>query len=111
MKRTVVLVSCLAALAGVLVVAPGCANNPFFPSLFRKGTVLTYKQYLSIDQSATPTPTADFVLKTLGTPMEVRDRDGRIREIDYHAYSLNDDMKIATFFFDANQKLVKKDLW
>jgi len=111
MKRTLVLVSCVVALGGVLVAAPGCANSPFFPSLFVKGEVLTYAQYLSVDQSATPAPTADYVLKKLGTPMEVRDRDGKIREIDYHAYSLNDDMKIATFFFDANQKLVKKDLW
>ena len=111
MKRTFVVALHLAALSGVVVAAPSCASNPVFPSLFLKGTVLTYPQYLSIDQAATPAPTADMVLKSLGTPMEVRDRDGLIREIDYHAYSLNGDLKIATFFFDANQKLVKKDLW
>jgi hypothetical protein len=111
MMRKLVLVSCLATLGGALVVSGGCTSSPLFPTMFLKGQILTYEQYLSVDQSATPAPTADMVLKKLGTPMEVRDRDGLIREIDYHAYSLNGDMKIATFFFDANQKLVKKDLW
>jgi hypothetical protein len=111
MIRKLVVVSCLATLGGALVVAGGCTSSPLFPTMFLKGTVLTYQQYLSVDQSASPSPTPKIVLAKLGTPMEVRDRDGLIREIDYHAYSLNGDMKIATFFFDANQKLVKKDLW
>jgi hypothetical protein len=78
---------------------------------FLKGECLTYEQYLSIDQSANPAPTADQVLKTLGAPLAVRDRDGIRRRIDYYAYSLNGDLKIAEFRFDANEKLVEKQLW
>jgi hypothetical protein len=111
MKRTLVLVCGLSSVFGVLAVAPACSVVNPMKTWFMKGDVLTYEEYLSVDQAQKPTPTADMVMKKLGTPMEVRDRDGAIREIDYHAYSLNDDLKIATFFFDANQKLAKKDLW
>ena len=111
MKRTLLLVCGLSSTFGVLFVAPACSVVNPMKTWFMKGTILSYDEYLSVDQAQKPTPTAAMVMSKLGSPLEVRDRDGVIREIDYHAYSLNDDLKIATFMFDANQKLVKKDLW
>jgi outer membrane protein assembly factor BamE (lipoprotein component of BamABCDE complex) len=93
--------------AGALLLS-GCTTVRCW---FVKGECLTYEQYLSIDQSANPAPTADQVLKTLGNPLAVRDRDGVRRRVDYYAFSLNGDLKIAEFTFDANEKLVKKELW
>jgi hypothetical protein len=100
----------LLALSGVLAL-PGCATYNEVHSWFLTGDVLTYTEYLSVDQTGVPAPTPDYVLKKLGDPLEVHDRNGVIRSIDYHCYSLNDDLKIATFTFDENQKLVKKELW
>src|SRR5262245_34862857 len=110
MKRILLLVPGLAVLCGALAL-PSCSTYNSVRSAFLTGDVLTYTQYLSVDQSGTPAPTPDYVLKTLGKPLEVHDRNGVIRSIDYHCYSLNDDLKIASFFFDENQKLVKKELW
>jgi len=110
MKRILILASGLAAASGALALT-GCATYNSVRTSFMSGDVLTYAQYLSIDQSASPTPTVTHVLKTLGDPLEVHYRDGVIRSIDYHSHSLNDDLKIATFFFDENQNLVKKELW
>lgn len=109
MKRA--LFSGLMALCGVLAAAPGCSTMQSVQNAMLKGEVLTYDQYLSIDQSANPTPTAEMVMKMLGTPLTVHDENGVVRRIDYHAYSLNGDLKTAEFTFDENQKLVKKMLW
>ncbi len=111
MKRILVLVAGSASLVGVLGVLPGCETVHSVHGWFLSGAVLTYQQYLSVDQAAVPAPNADSVIKTLGKPMEVHDRDGVIRAVDYHCYSLNGDLKLATFFFDENQKLVKKEMW
>jgi hypothetical protein len=111
MKRAVLLASGLATLCGVLAAAPGCSSMSSARCWFLKGACLTYEQYLAVDQTANPAPTADYVIKTLGAPLEVHDRDGVPRRVDYHCYSLNGDMKIAEFQFDENQKLVKKELW
>ncbi len=105
MKRFV-LVS--VALAGGLLAVGGCSTVRCW---FLKGECLTYDQYLSIDQSASPKPTAEEVLKKLGTPQEVHDRDGVRRRIDYHCWSLTGDMKTAEFTFDEQEHLVKKELW
>jgi hypothetical protein len=106
----------LALSLGLLLVSAAltgacCGGPPTTPCWMLKGECLTYEKYLSIDQSAVPTPTAESVMSALGTPMAVHDRNGKRRSIDYHAYSLTGDMKIATFTFDENEKLVKKELW
>jgi hypothetical protein len=76
-----------------------------------KGECLSYEKYLSVDPTAVPTPTVDTVISQLGTPMNVHDRNGKRRSVDYHAYSLTGEMKVAVFTFDENEKLVKKELW
>jgi hypothetical protein len=111
MKRAVVVASGLIALGFVLAAAPGCAASRAFQCMFFKGNCISYDQYLSVDQSAVPTPTAEAVLQSLGNPMAVHDRNGIRRSIDYHAYSLTGELKIAVFTFDDNEKLVKKELW
>jgi len=111
MKRAVVVASGLLALTGVLAAAPGCAASRAFQCMFMKGNCITYEQYLSVDQSSVPKPTAESVLQMLGGPMAVHDRNGIRRSIDYHAYSLTGELKIATFTFDDNEKLEKKELW
>ena len=111
MKRAVVVASGLLALSGLLAVAPGCSASRAFGCLFMKGNCITYDQYLSVDQNASPTPTAESVLQSLGNPMAVHDRNGIRRSIDYHAYSLTGELKVATFTFDDNEKLEKKELW
>jgi hypothetical protein len=111
MKRAVVVASGLLALGFVLTAAPGCAASRAFQCMFMKGNCIAYDQYLSVDQNAVPTPTAESVLQSLGSPMAVHDRNGIRRSIDYHAYSLTGELKIAVFTFDDNEKLVKKELW
>jgi len=111
MKRAIVLASGLLALAGTLVAAPGCSTTSSVRCWFLTGRCLSYEQYLSLDQDASPPPTAATVLSTLGAPKSVHDRDGVRRRIDYYAYSLTGDLKIAEFTFDENEKLVKKELW
>ena len=111
MKRAVVVASGLLALGFVLAAAPGCAASRAFQCMFFKGNCISYDQYLSVDQSAVPTPTAEAVLQSLGSPMAVHDRNGIRRSIDYHAYSLTGELKVAQFTFDENEKLVKKELW
>lgn len=111
MKNARSLVLGLSVLCATLGGAAGCAQVNTAHGWLLRGNVLTYDQYLSIDQSAKPTPTAENVIQTLGKPMSVHDRDGIRRRIDYHCYSLNDDLKIAEFTFDENEKLVKKELW
>ncbi len=109
MKRAALVLSSILFLGGALVALPGCETSP--RCWFLKGNCLTYDQYLTMDQSANPAPTADLVLKTFGKPMSVHDRDGIRRRIDYYSYSLTGDLKIAEFTFDENEKLVKKELW
>jgi hypothetical protein len=104
MNRSLSAVVALGGLAALVVLAPGCGT-------VRKGSLLTYDEYLSIDTATTPTPTADTVLSKLGMPKSVHDRNGVRRRIDYHTYTLNGDMKTAEFSFDENEKLVKKELW
>jgi hypothetical protein len=111
MKRAVVVASGLLALGAVLGAAPGCSASRAFSCLFMKGNCISYEQYLSVDQSSVPTPTAESVLQALGNPMAVHDRNGIRRSVDYHAYSLTGELKIAVFTFDDNEKLVKKELW
>lgn len=111
MKRVVLLSSGLLFLAGAAASLSGCGGPPTMPCWMLKGECLSYEKYLSIDQTAVPTPTADTVVASLGTPMAVHDRNGKRRSIDYHAYSLTGDMKVAVFTFDENEKLVKKELW
>lgn len=111
MKRVVAVASGLLALAAIVGTAPGCSAGRAFSCMFMKGKCITYEQYLAIDQDASPTPTAESVLQTLGNPMAVHDRDGIRRSIDYHAYSLTGELKVAQFTFDENEKLVKKELW
>lgn len=111
MKRALVLAASLVLVPGALAALPGCASGSNPRCWFLKGNCLSYEQYLSMDQSANPVPTADVVLKTFGNPLSVRDRDGIRRRIDYYAYSLTGDLKIAEFTFDENEKLVKKELW
>lgn len=106
MKRTLFVVAALAGLAATLSTAPGCSMGAVFA-----GNVLSYEQYLSIDQDMKPTPTADTVLQALGMPKTVHDRNGVRRRIDYNAKSLTGDLKTAEFTFDENEKLVKKELW
>ena len=107
MKHALARTAGLAALAAVLVAA-GCSS---LTCMFGKGRCVSYDEYLAIDQSASPKPTAEDVVKRLGEPMAVHDRNGKRRSIDYHAYSLTGDMKVAVFTFDENEKLVKKELW
>ena len=111
MKRAVVLAAGLFALAGSVAVLPGCSTTSSVRCWFLKGSCLTYEQYLSLDQDASPPPTADMVLATLGAPKAVHDRDGARRRIDYYAYSLTGELKIAEFSFDDSEKLTKKELW
>ena len=111
MKRAVVVASGLLALGVLLAAAPGCAASRAFQCMFMTGKCISYDEYLSVDQSATPTPTAESVLRSLGSPMAVHDRDGIRRSIDYHAYSLTGELKIAVFTFDDKEKLLKKELW
>lgn len=111
MKSIPILVSCVLALGATLSVTAGCTVTNAVRDWTLKGSVLTYDQYLSVDQSASPPPTADTVLTKLGMPMNVHDRDGIRRQIDYYAYSLNNDLNIAEFHFDEHEKLTKKVLW
>jgi hypothetical protein len=108
MKHVLTVALALSGLGGALVALPGCSSVQCW---FMKGACLTYEQYLSVDQSAVPAPTADFVMKTLGPPLAVHDRGGSVRRIDYHCYSITGEMKIAEFNFDENGKLVDKFLW
>ena len=112
MKRVRSHVLNLAVLAGMFTVTLGTLGGcSTVKGWFLKGEVLTYEKYLTVDQSAKPTPTAETVIATLGMPKAVHDRDGIRRRIDYYAYSLTGDLKVAEFTFDENEKLVKKELW
>ena len=111
MKRAVATALLAVAVAAPLAVLPGCSTGQSVRCWFLKGTCLSYQDYLSVDQDANPAPTADSVLSKLGKPLAVHDRDGIRRRIDYYAYSLTDDLKIAEFTFDENEKLLKKELW
>ena len=109
MKHVVIVSSALLALAAAPLA--GCGGPPIMPCWMLKGECISYDQYLSVDQSAVPTPTVDTVIAALGTPMDVSDRNGRRRSVRYHAYSLTGEMKTAVFSFDESEKLVKKELW
>ncbi len=111
MKRVLVLASGLALLCGTLGAAPGCGTASSVRCMFLKGNCLSWEQYLSIDQQASPAPSVDDLLKQFPSPLAVHDRDGALRRIDYHCYSLTGDLKIAEFTFDEGKKLVKKELW
>ena len=111
MKRVLVVSSGLLFLVIAAQSLAGCGGPPTMPCWVLKGECITYEKYLSIDQTAIPTPTTDTVIAALGTPMAVHDRNGKRRSIDYHAFSLTGDMKVAVFTFDENEKLVKKELW
>jgi hypothetical protein len=109
MKRTILVLGGLAAL-GVALCA--CETVQGARDAFLKGEVLSYDQYRTAgDPTDNPQPTADTILKQLGQPRAVHDRDGVIRRLDYHSYSLNGDLKVAEFTFDENQRLTKKELW
>jgi hypothetical protein len=111
MKRALLVSSGLLFLAVAAQSLPGCGGPPVMPCWMLAGECITYEKYLSIDQTAIPTPTVESVIAALGTPKEIHDRNGKRRTVDYHAYSLNGDMKLAVFTFDDNEKLVKKELW
>lgn len=112
MMRPFLRAASAALLLGALAGLSGCTTTKkWYADTFLAGNVLTYEQYLSMDQDANPPPTVDDVLAKLGTPMDVRDSDGVRRRLDYHAFSLTDDLKIAEFHFDSNERLMKKELW
>jgi hypothetical protein len=108
MKRALLLVSGLAALCGVL---PGCSTVQSVHHWFLKGTVLSYDDYLKLDQTAVPTPTVQTVMNAYGPPKAVHDRGGAIRKVEWHCYSLDGELKTAEFSFDENGKLLTKQLW
>jgi len=90
----------------------GCQSmTKAYADIFYKGTTLTYDQYLTQDVHAVPRVTVDSLIETLGNPMAVADRDGVRRRVEYHAFSMIGDLKIAEFHFDTNERLVKKELW
>jgi hypothetical protein len=112
MRRRLVRVLATAGLAAVLLTAGGCRQmTDFWGWCCLSGDLIDYEQYLSIDQEANPKPSVDDVISRLGSPASVHDRDGARIRLDYHAYSLNDELKRAQFFFDKNEKLLKKELW
>lgn len=107
--RNLVLAVGLAAAAGTL---GGCQTvKETYADAFYSGTVLTYEQYLSIDQTANPAPTADEVMEALGNPSSVKDRDGVKRRVEYWAFSLTGEIKRAEFHFNEFGRLEKKELW
>ncbi|MCE9634451.1 MAG: hypothetical protein K8T90_01995 [Planctomycetes bacterium] len=101
-----------ASLGLVLAASTGCRTmTDAYGWAFLSGEMITYDQYQTIDPEASPKPTADDVINTLGKPMAIHDRNGARVRIDYHAYGLDDSLKRAEFHFDKNEKLVKKELW
>lgn len=78
---------------------------------FRRGDLITYEQYQSIDPNANPKPSVDDVINALGSPNDMHDRDGARVRVDYLALSINDELKRAEFHFDKNERLLKKELW
>jgi len=106
MNRALAAAACL-----FLAVSASCAATDAVRDSLWKGSVLTYDQYLSVDQAAKPPYTVDAVIRKLGAPKETRKEKGVVRELDYHSASLMEDMKIATFYFDADGKLVDKRMW
>jgi hypothetical protein len=90
----------------------GChTSKEAYAAVFYKGTTITYDQYLSQDVQAVPPVTVESLVETLGKPRAVADRDGVRRRIEYNAFSMTGDLKTAEFHFDANEKLIKKELW
>ncbi|MCG3135019.1 MAG: hypothetical protein HMLKMBBP_02512 [Planctomycetes bacterium] len=107
--RTAVLAATLGLAAAAL---PGCRTmTETGVWMFRKGDLITYEQYLSIDANADPKPSVDDVINMLGKPNDMRDRDGARVRLDYLALTINDDLKRAEFRFDKNERLVTKELW
>ncbi len=99
-------------LAATPLLSGGCqAMTETYASVFYSGQTLTYDEYLSQDSHAVPQVTVDSLIETLGEPRSVFDRDGMRRRIEYHAFSMTGDLKIAEFHFDANERLIKKELW
>jgi len=102
-------------LAAVLAVSPLLANcqgvKKVYADTLLSGTTLTYDQYLSQDVDAVPPVTVDSLIKALGSPADVYDRDGVRRRVEYHAFSMTGDLKRAEFHFDRDEKLTKKELW
>ena len=103
----------LAAASLGLVVAgsAGCGTMNTVRGWFLHGDVISYDQYLAVDQNADPKPSVEDIMKSLGRPMQVHDRNGARVRLDYHAYGLDDSLKRAEFHFDKNEKLTKKELW
>ena len=91
----------------VLASVPACAVR----NAFWRGAVLSYEQYICVDQTNVPRPTPQTVVAKLGKPMAVREEKGAVKEIDYHAESIEGEMKIATYFFDEKHELYKKQMW
>ncbi len=90
----------------------GCTSvKSLYSGVFHTGNLITYEQYLSLDQDANPPPTVDEVIAKLGKPRAVHDRDGARRVIEYHAFSLTDELRVAEFHFDDKERLTKKQLW
>jgi hypothetical protein len=99
-------------LASSALAVTGCqSTKDAYANVFLSGTVLTYEQYLSIDQNADPPISAETVIERLGDPREVRDVDGVKRMVSFWAYSFTGDLKRAEFHFDRMGKLMKKELW
>ena len=102
----------LGLLLAATPILAGCqSSKEAYAALFYKGDTITYDQYLSQDVNAVPQVSVDSLLEALGKPRAVVDRDGVRRRIEFNAFSMTGDLKVAEFHFDVNEKLVKKELW
>jgi hypothetical protein len=109
MKRTIFAAVLVAA--GVVGATTGCGTWNSAKCWFSTGRCLTYEEYLSVEPNSNPPPSASEVLAKLGKPMKVMDTNGVRRRIDYHSETLTGEMRVAEFYFDEQEKLVKKELW
>ncbi len=110
--RTWKALSAVGLLVAAVPLLGGCRSaTEAYADVFLRGTTLTYEQYLSQDVNAVPPVTADALIAALGPPADVYDRDGARRRIDYNAFSLTGELKHAEFYFDREERLVKKELW
>jgi len=111
-RRAVLAAPIALALLGALLGAGGCKSvYDAWDGVFWSSDILAWDQYQAIDTEANPKLTVDEVIRQLGEPVSIHDRDGARRRIDYRAYSLNDDLERAHFHFDKNEKLEKKEMW
>lgn len=90
----------------------GCRSaKEVYAAALLTGNTITYEQYLSIEQDRDPPPTVDEVVRALGKPAQVYDRNGKRLKVVYHAFSMTDQLKRAEFHFDGEERLMKKELW